>query len=285
MQPSDLRELAETIQSEADAIAACAEEIDAAGAQIKSLEEGLLDFPSRREGSSSCCAGSSERKRSSIGTASTRASAGGSRCRCESWQARRLDSHGCRRKLRDHRAGLPALSSSDEWRLPHQCRSHSRRRNNGARRHRARADAAGVHACSRRVASDRAHACGLESRRRGPRGAHPPSRRPRRLGRIFSQRPLRRVRRRVVVLMSEDSLAQRPHLPDRVEPLRERAWWFSSTASSKLCPACASFRRAATRLGTRACSSSPKAKSSSSSVTSWCMSCSSPIRISLRQRR
>jgi hypothetical protein len=50
MQPSDLRELAETIQSEADAIASCAEVIDAAGAQIKSLEEGLLDFPSRREG-------------------------------------------------------------------------------------------------------------------------------------------------------------------------------------------------------------------------------------------
>jgi hypothetical protein len=50
MQPSDLRELAETIQQEADAIAACAQEIDAAGAQIKSLEEGLLDFPSRRDG-------------------------------------------------------------------------------------------------------------------------------------------------------------------------------------------------------------------------------------------
>jgi hypothetical protein len=50
MQPSDLRELAETIQHEADAIAACAQEIDAAGAQIKSLEEGLLDFPSRRDG-------------------------------------------------------------------------------------------------------------------------------------------------------------------------------------------------------------------------------------------
>jgi hypothetical protein len=49
MQPSDLRELAETIQREADAIAACAEEINAAGAQIKSLEEGLLDFPSRRD--------------------------------------------------------------------------------------------------------------------------------------------------------------------------------------------------------------------------------------------
>src|SRR4051795_2189192 len=39
LQPSDLRELAETIQAEADAIAACAEEIDAAGAQIKSLED------------------------------------------------------------------------------------------------------------------------------------------------------------------------------------------------------------------------------------------------------
>src|SRR5215212_1742396 len=50
MQPSDLRELAETIQAEADAIAACAAEINAAGAQIKSLEEGLLDFPSRRDG-------------------------------------------------------------------------------------------------------------------------------------------------------------------------------------------------------------------------------------------
>ena len=50
MQPSDLRELAEAIQAEADAIGACAEEINAAGAQIKSLEEGLLDFPSRRDG-------------------------------------------------------------------------------------------------------------------------------------------------------------------------------------------------------------------------------------------
>jgi hypothetical protein len=50
MQPSDLRELAETIQGEADAIAACAAEINAAGAQIKSLEEGLLDFPSQRDG-------------------------------------------------------------------------------------------------------------------------------------------------------------------------------------------------------------------------------------------
>jgi hypothetical protein len=50
MQPSDLSDLAKTIQAEADAIAACATEINAAGAQIKSLEEGLLDFPSRRDG-------------------------------------------------------------------------------------------------------------------------------------------------------------------------------------------------------------------------------------------
>ena len=50
LQPSDLRELAETIQAEADAIAACAQQIDDAGAQIKSLEDGLLDFPSRHEG-------------------------------------------------------------------------------------------------------------------------------------------------------------------------------------------------------------------------------------------
>jgi hypothetical protein len=50
MQPSELGELAETIQREADAIAACAQEITAAGAQIKSLEEGLLDFPSQRDG-------------------------------------------------------------------------------------------------------------------------------------------------------------------------------------------------------------------------------------------
>src|SRR5256885_14866207 len=50
MQPSDLREAAASIQSEADAITACAEEINAAGAQIKSLEEGLLDFPAERDG-------------------------------------------------------------------------------------------------------------------------------------------------------------------------------------------------------------------------------------------
>jgi hypothetical protein len=50
MMPSDLREAAETIQREAAAIAECADRINAAGAEIKSLEEGLLDFPARRGG-------------------------------------------------------------------------------------------------------------------------------------------------------------------------------------------------------------------------------------------
>lgn len=48
MAPSDLHRLAETIQQEADAISACAQTIDDAGAQVKSLEDGLLDFPARR---------------------------------------------------------------------------------------------------------------------------------------------------------------------------------------------------------------------------------------------
>ena len=48
MVPSDLQDLAETIQREADAIADCAEQINQAGAQVKSLEEGLLDFPAKR---------------------------------------------------------------------------------------------------------------------------------------------------------------------------------------------------------------------------------------------
>ena len=52
MVPSDLHEAAETIQREAAAISECAELISAAGAEVKSLEEGLLDFPAqpRRRG-------------------------------------------------------------------------------------------------------------------------------------------------------------------------------------------------------------------------------------------
>jgi hypothetical protein len=48
MSPGELRELAATIQDEAAAIAECAEQVNRAGAQIKSLEGGLLDFPARR---------------------------------------------------------------------------------------------------------------------------------------------------------------------------------------------------------------------------------------------
>jgi hypothetical protein len=48
MQPSDLREAAETIEREAAALSECIELVNSAGAQIKSLEEGLLDFPARR---------------------------------------------------------------------------------------------------------------------------------------------------------------------------------------------------------------------------------------------
>jgi len=49
LQPSDLREVVEAIQREAAALTDCVEQIDAAGAQNKSLEEGLLDFPSLRD--------------------------------------------------------------------------------------------------------------------------------------------------------------------------------------------------------------------------------------------
>ena len=47
MVPSDLHEAADTIQREAAAISECAERINAVGAEVKSLEEGLLDFPAR----------------------------------------------------------------------------------------------------------------------------------------------------------------------------------------------------------------------------------------------
>ena len=48
--PSDLQEAAAAIQREADGIAECVRVLDDAGVQVKSLEEGLLDFPSVRAG-------------------------------------------------------------------------------------------------------------------------------------------------------------------------------------------------------------------------------------------
>jgi hypothetical protein len=47
LQPGELREVAATMEREASAIGRCVERINAAGAQVKSLEEGLLDFPAR----------------------------------------------------------------------------------------------------------------------------------------------------------------------------------------------------------------------------------------------
>ena len=46
--PTDLNRVAEEIQGEANAISSCAAQIHDAGAQVKSLEDGLLDFPARR---------------------------------------------------------------------------------------------------------------------------------------------------------------------------------------------------------------------------------------------
>jgi hypothetical protein len=48
--PSDLQEAAETMQQAADGIADCVRELDDAGVQVKSVEEGLVDFPSERDG-------------------------------------------------------------------------------------------------------------------------------------------------------------------------------------------------------------------------------------------
>src|SRR5204862_2623054 len=48
--PSDLSEAAEAIQREADGINDCLRVLDEAGVQVKSLEEGLLDFASERNG-------------------------------------------------------------------------------------------------------------------------------------------------------------------------------------------------------------------------------------------
>jgi hypothetical protein len=48
--PSDLQEAAAAIQQASDAIAECLQRLDEAGVQVKSLEQGLLDFPAERDG-------------------------------------------------------------------------------------------------------------------------------------------------------------------------------------------------------------------------------------------
>ena len=46
--PGDVREAAEAVAGEADAIADCVRKLDDLGVQVKSLDEGLIDFPARR---------------------------------------------------------------------------------------------------------------------------------------------------------------------------------------------------------------------------------------------
>jgi glyoxylase-like metal-dependent hydrolase (beta-lactamase superfamily II) len=81
--------------------------------------------------------------------------------------------------------------------------------------------------------------------------------------------------------MSEDSLAQRPHLRDRVAPLRDAGsvdlvdGEREIASGVRLVPT-----RPATRRATRVSSSSPKVKNWSCSATPRCMNCSWRIRIS-----
>ena len=46
----DFAEVEHELEQEATALAVCIERIQSAGAQVKDLDQGLLDFPSRREG-------------------------------------------------------------------------------------------------------------------------------------------------------------------------------------------------------------------------------------------
>lgn len=48
--PSDFAEVEEELELQSTALARCVERIQAAGAQVKDLDSGLLDFPSLRDG-------------------------------------------------------------------------------------------------------------------------------------------------------------------------------------------------------------------------------------------
>ena len=48
--PGEVREAAEDVAREADGIAECVRLLDDAGVQVKDLDEGLLDFPARKNG-------------------------------------------------------------------------------------------------------------------------------------------------------------------------------------------------------------------------------------------
>ena len=48
--PTDFAEVEQELELEATSLAVCIEQIQSAGAQIKDLDRGLLDFPSQRDG-------------------------------------------------------------------------------------------------------------------------------------------------------------------------------------------------------------------------------------------
>ncbi len=48
--PTDFVEVEEELELQASALAACIERIQSAGAQVKDLDQGLLDFPALRDG-------------------------------------------------------------------------------------------------------------------------------------------------------------------------------------------------------------------------------------------
>jgi hypothetical protein len=48
--PTDFAEVEEELELQAAALARCIEQLQAAGALVKDLDQGLLDFPSLREG-------------------------------------------------------------------------------------------------------------------------------------------------------------------------------------------------------------------------------------------
>jgi hypothetical protein len=48
--PTDFAEVEEELELQASALARCIEQLQAAGALVKDLDEGLLDFPALREG-------------------------------------------------------------------------------------------------------------------------------------------------------------------------------------------------------------------------------------------
>lgn len=48
LSPGEVREAAEEVAREADGIAECVRQLNAAGVQVKDLDEGLVDFPALR---------------------------------------------------------------------------------------------------------------------------------------------------------------------------------------------------------------------------------------------